>query len=427
MVYVPIVLAAVCAFVWLAWKVFPPAPRTITITSGPVDGMYYQHAQRYADFFRRYGLDATVITSAGSAQNIERLRDTQDPAQVGFVQGGFGLLDRAVAHDNRTNIQTLANVDIEPIWIFSRLKDIDSLWQLQGRRVSIGQIGSGSRLVAIKLLEQVSIEPKDLVVSETTGLSAVKALQDEEIDVAIFVAAPNAPVVKAMLRARGVYLVQIKRSAALTERIPYLEPRLVAQGMLDSASLQPAADIILLTTVASVVVSENLHPTLKRLAIAAAIEVHREATPLSKAGDFPNLKRIDFTSAPDARNTLLHGLPWLERHFNVAQAQWIWRFFAFGLPLAFVAWMLCRLVPAYLRWTLESYINRWYGELKFIEHDLEQAKLSGLDFSRHHTQLRAIETALAHFDAPQEYMKRLYMLRHHIDFVRQKLLTKRGR
>jgi uncharacterized protein len=426
-VFLPACVTALALFFWLGWGVFTPAPNHITITSGAKDGMYYSYAQRYAQVMREYGLTVDVLESAGSAQNIDRLRDTKNPAQVGFVQGGFGQIDRAIASENRTNIQTIANVDIEPVWIFSREKTVDSLMQLQGMRVSIGQVGSGSRLVAIKLLEQVQLEPKDLVVSETTGLGAVKALTTGTIDAAIFVASANAPIVAAMLAAPGVHLVTLKRSAALIERIPYLDPRLVAQGMLTPNGLQPEQDSVMLTTIASVVVSENLHPALKRLTASVARQVHQDAGVFHKAGDFPNLKRIDFSSAPDARATLQHGLPWIEQHLSVAAAQWAWRILLIGLPLALLCWALCYFVPAFMRWTIESYVNRWYGELKFIEHDLESNKMSGLDFAKHNIQLRTIDNAVSQFDAPPEFMKRLFMLQKHTDFVRQKLIVQRGR
>jgi uncharacterized protein len=427
LVFLPTCLIALALFFWLGWSVFAPAPNHLTITSGAKDGMYYGHAQRYAQAFREHGLTVEVVESAGSAQNIDRLRDTQNAAQVGFVQGGFGQIDRAIPSQGRTNIQTIANVDVEPVWIFSRIKDVDSLLQLQGMRVSIGQVGSGSRLVAIKLLEQVRLEPKDLVVSETTGLGAVKALTGGTIDAAIFVASASAPIVAAMLAAPDVHLVTLKRSAALIERIAYLEPRLVAQGMLTANGKQPEQDSVMLTTIASVVVSENLHPALKRLTASVARQVHRDAGVFHKAGDFPNLKRIDFPSAPDARATLQHGLPWIEQHLSVAAAQWVWRLFLIGLPLALLCWGLCYFVPAFMRWTIESYVNRWYGELKFIEHDLETSKLSGLDFAKHNIQLRAIDSAVNQFDAPPEFMKRLFMLQKHTDFVRQKLIIQRGR
>jgi uncharacterized protein len=427
LVYLPSIALAFAAFVWLGWFVFPLAPGKVTITSGAAEGMYHQHAKRYAEYFKNHGLEVDVLTSAGSAQNLERLRDTLHPAQVGFVQGGFGQLDRAKAGANQTGIQILANVDIEPVWVFSRVPSLDSLQQLQGLRVSIGAEGSGSRVMALQLLAQVRLEPKDFVPSEASGMAAAKALEEGKLDVAIFVAAAKAPIVKTMLNIPGVHLVQLKHSTAITERLPYLGPRLIAQGMLDNATAQPAKDMILLTTMASVVASENLHPAIKRLTTAAAMEIHNEATVLSRAGEFPTLKQADFPTAPEARNTLLHGLPWIEQKLSVSQAQWFWRFLFLALPLALFAWLVCSVVPAYLRWILETHINRWYGELKFIEYDMEQAKVSGVDAMRFSKQLQNVDTALSKFEAPQDFMQRLYMLRQHINFVRQKLTAQSGR
>jgi uncharacterized protein len=426
-IYAPVCLLALAAFFWFSLVVFPPAPTHITITSGSKDGMYFRHAQNYAKVFAEFGVTADVVESAGTAQNIERLRDIDNPAQIGFLQGGFGQQDRAKPSENRTNIQTIANIDIEPVWIFARNKEIDSLLQLQGTRVSIGQVGSGSRLVAIKLLEQVKLEPKDLIESENTGLSAVKALSNGSIDAAIFVASAEAPVTQAMLQAKGVHLITLKRSAALIERMPYLEPRLVGQGLLNPQNALPEQDSVMLTTIASVVVSENLHPSLKRLTAAVARRVHAKEGLFHRAGDFPNLKRVDYPSAPDARNTLQHDLHWVELHLPFLWSQWLWRILLIGIPLATICMALCYGVPAFLRWTIESHVNRWYGELKYIEHDLENAKLSGLDFTRHHGQLRAIDSALDNFEAPPEFMKRLFMLQKHTDFVRTKLLSMRGR
>ena len=67
------------------------------------------------------------------------------------------------------------------------------------------------------------------------------------------------------------FMANIRKSAAITERNPYLESRLLAQGTLDARL--PPRDVTLLTTSASLVAREGLHPALKRLAIAVAMPV----------------------------------------------------------------------------------------------------------------------------------------------------------
>lgn len=71
-------------------------------------------------------------------------------------------------------------------------------------------------------------------------------------------------------------------------------------------------------------------------------------------------------------------------------------------------------------------INRWYGELKFIENDLRQASPSGLDFTRFVTRLNSIDKAMMNFAAPKDLMTRSFTLHHHIEFVRLRLQGMRG-
>ena len=76
---------------------------------------------------------------------------------------------------------------------------------------------------------------------------------------------------------------------------------------------------------------------------------------------------------------------------------------------------------------LESRVNRWYGELKYIEHDLAQDAISGLDVSKYHGRLARMEAAMAQFATPRNLMQRFYVLHQHIAFVRQQLYSLRGR
>ena len=97
------------------------------------------------------------------------------------------------------------------------------------------------------------------------------------------------------------------------------------------------------------------------------------------------------------------------------------------LPVTLVAVWLMQLIPAYFRLALESRVNRWYGELKFIENDLSQEVISGLDLTRYLSRLNGIDNTLLAFSCPKDLMARCYMLHQHIEFVRQRLYRMRGR
>lgn len=425
LIRLPVILLAAVTTACLWLFVYPMPATHLSITTAGADGAYYRHAQQYADIFSAHGITLEIQTSDGSQQNLERLRQPLKPADLAFMQGGFGYLGTSLERRDRSRIETLANVDVEPVWLFTRSRELDSLHQLQGLRVAIGPEGSGSRKVALRLLEQARVETKDLTLSKLTGSQAVQALRKNTVDVVLLVAAPEAYMVQNMLSLPGIQLANIQKSAAIAERNPYLEPRLLAQGALDAR--MPPRDITLLTTSASLVAREDLHPALKRLAIAVAMEVHAGGGLFHRAGDFPSLRRIDFPTAPQARDTLAHGLPVLERLLPFWWAQVAQRILLIIVPMALLALWSIRLIPAYLRWLLESRVNRWYGELKFIENDLNHELLSGLDLTRFLLRLNGIDKALMTFAAPKDLMARCYTLHQHIEFVRQRLYRMRGR
>jgi TRAP transporter TAXI family solute receptor len=421
----PMVLAAAAMATGLWLFAYPMPPARLSITTAGADGAYYLHAQHYAERFAAHGITLDIQTSAGSQENLERLRQGMNPSDLALMQGGFGYLGTSLERRDRSRVETLVNVDVEPVWIFTRGREIDSLNQLQGLRVAIGPEGSGTRKVALKLLEQARIEAKDLTLSPLTSSPAVQALRQNAVDVVFLVAAPESFAVQNMLILPGIHLANIRKSAAITERNPYLESRLLAQGTLDARI--PPRDITLLTTTASLVAREDLHPALKRLAIAVAMDVHAGGGLFHRAGDFPSLRRIDFPTAPQAREILTHGLPWLERLLPFWWAQVVERILLIVLPVVLLALWLMRLIPSYLRWALESRVNRWYGELKFIENDLNQESLSGLDLTRFLLRLNGIDRAMMAFATPRDLMARCYTLHQHIEFVRQRLYRMRGR
>ncbi len=418
------ILAATLAIAWLAWSwLYPMPPSRVVISAGMKDGAYHPLAADYAQALSRHGIEAVVLESEGSAHNLRRLESAE--ADVALVQGGFGWSSQAAQTSAYSAVQTLANVGVEGVWIFSRQRELASLLQLRGQRVAAGPEGSGHRVLARQLLAQQHIRDSELRLLPLTGLAAADALARDEADVVIMVAAAGSPAVAKLLRTPGVHLAALQRTVAMAERNNFLEPRLLAQDALGAGL--PPRDVTLLTTHTHLVVRQGLAPALKRLMTAVAMEVQTPGGPFHRAGDFPALRRSDFPTAPQARQVMGHGLDWLERTLPFWWAQVLERLVIVCVPLAVAAWWLSLLIPAWLRWKLESRVTRWYGELKFIENDLRQRTLSDLDMSRLNTRLARMDTAISTLTLPRELAQRWYTLHQHVEFVRHRIFSLRGR
>ena len=425
LIRLPVAAVAAAAVAWLWFFVYPMAPDRLSITTAGKDGAYHRIAMQYADIFASHGIQLDVQISEGSQENLDRLRGPSPASDLALLQGGFGYLGAATGKRERSRIETLANVTTEAVWIFSRNRTITSLNQLQGLRVAVGAERSGNRKVALKLFEQARLDLKDVTLSPFMGLESVTALQAGTVDVVFMVAPRESTTIQGMLNVPGIQLANLYKSAAIIERNPYLETSLLAQGALGSRI--PEHDTVMLTMSTSLVARETLHPALKRLAIAVAMEASNNGGLFHRAGDFPSLRRIDFPTAPMARATLTNGLPWHERLLPFWWAQFAERLVLLVLPVALVTLWLMRRIPDYLRWALQSRVNRWYGELKFIENDLTQQAVSGLDLTRFLSRLNSIDSAVLAFDCPKDLMARCYTLHQHIEFVRQRLYRMRGR
>ena len=425
LIRLPVAAVAVAAAAWLWLFVYPMPPSRLSITTAGKDGAYHRMAVQYQAFFASHGIELDVQTSEGSQENLERLSSLVPSSDLALMQGGFGYLGVEIGKRDRSRIQTLANVNTDAVWIFSRNRNITSLNQLQSLRIAVGSGRSGSRKVALKLFEQARIDAKDLNLLALTGLEAVQALRQGTVDVVFMVSPRDSAVVQNMLNVPGLQLANLHKSPAIIERNPYLEASLLPQGALEARI--PFRDTTMLTMSTSLVARENLHSALKRLAIAAAMEVNNKGGLFHRAGDFPSLRRVDFPISPMARATLTSGLPLHERLLPFWWAQFAERVVLLVLPVMLLAaWLMLR-IPDCMRWALQSRVNRWYGELKFIENDLSQQTLSGLDLTRFLSRLNSIDVAVLAFRCPKDLMARCYTLHQHIEFVRQRLYRMRGR
>jgi uncharacterized protein len=430
LIVLPVFIFAMALFFWLNLVVFPMAPNKVVITSGPKDGMYIIYAQKYAEILRKYGLEVEVLESPGSVQNIERMRSIPQTAQVGIIEGGTNQILPETASDHASEhagIQTIANIDLEPVWIFSRKGEANTLLNFSGKRLSAAEAGSGSRLIVLELMRQLGHERKDFALISAIGSQTIQDLIQNKTDIGIYVAPLRAPYIQKMLAEPKLQLVLLERNAAIVEHMPYLELRPVYKGSINTALNQPSQDSIMLTTVANLVVSDNLHPAVKRLVAQAAREFTNEYNVFYKPGEFPNLSRPDFATALQAREILRFGLGGFEKYLSLRSAQWMWRLLWASPIFLFLYWLTMVSIPKMMRAYIVTCINRWYGELSFIDNDMRQQSASGLDVQKQHTQLRRIEDALSRFDVPKELMQRAYMLKHHIDTVRNHLFMHRGR
>ena len=397
----------------------PAPPRKIVITTGSDAGAYYAYANRYATILARNGITLEVRTSAGSLQNIERLEN--DEAQIGFVQGGV-IDPKGDPDDEESDSQllSLGSVFFEPVWVFYRGdRRFDRLTDLKGKRIAIGQEGSGVRQLAQQLLRANDINPGDHLLP-LSGLKAAEELQQGRIDAAFIIAAENAPVVQVLLRSPGVKVMSFAQAEAYQRRFPFLTKLTLPQGVADLVRDYPPHDVTLLAPTANLVVRDDLHPALQSLLLQAATEVHGRAGFFQRAGEFPAYKDRLLPLSPEAARYFKSGPPFLQRYLPFWLAVLIDRLIVLLIPVFALLIPLLKVAPAIYSWRVRSKVFRCYGELKYLEEDLKQ-RFDTAKLPDYRSRLDVLDEEARGLRVPLAFTDLVYTLREHVNLVRQTL------
>ena len=395
----------------------PAPPRHVVMTAGGESGAYYHFARRYAAILARDGITLEVLPSEGSLQNLDRLQKGE--AQIGFIQGGVIEQPADAEIDGEPEdygLLSLGSMFYEPVWVFYRGETIDRLTDLQGKRIAIGQEGSGIRHLAQRLLDDNEVDFRNNTVP-ISGLDAAEELQQGRIDAAFIIAAEHAPVVQVLLRSPDVKLMSFSQSFAYERRYPFLTRLTMPKGVADLVRDFPPEDTRVLAPTASLVVSEDLHPALQNLLLQAARQVHGKPGFFQTANEFPAYMDGMLPLSSEAERFFKSGPPFLQRYLPFWLAVLVDRLFVLLLPVIALLIPLMRVAPALYSWRVRSKVFRCYGELKFLEDDLKN-HFDRARLPEYRDRLDALDEEAAELHVPLGFTDLVYTLREHVNLVR---------
>ena len=412
-------LLLLIAAVWLVGLALQPAKRkTIVITAGAEGGIYMTFARRYADALANEGIALDIRASSGAVENYQRLKDAKSQYDIGLVQSGTGNAKDA------PNLQTLASVSFEPIWIFYRSgQSIDRLSQFAGKKISVGQPGSGLRTVMLALLAMHGVGVNAAQIVELSATAASQALQDGQLDAAAFIGAPDIPVIDTLLKS-NLQLLNLAQADAIVRRFPSLSKVTFPRGAIDLARDQPPQDVTLLSTTALLVAKKNLHTETSYQLLDAVNEVHGMPSFFADRGEFPNQKIEDFPISDETRRYFRSGRPFLQNYLPFWLANFIEQRFVILLPSIAVFFALLQLVPRLYAYRMRSRLARWYHELKLLEDEIvafgsadPQQRIAWL------RELDEIDDSVAALAIPEPFLRDVYALKHAIGMVHDRIAT----
>jgi len=413
----PLLLLVVAGF-WFASRFIQPAPPdTLTLSTGGEGGAYQRFAAAYQDVLARYDIKLVERPSAGSAENLVRLRDPDQTVDAAFIQGGTARLQED------DTLLSLGGLYYEPLWVFYRadLGTPTRIADLKGHRIAIGGAGSGTHQLASALLDANRMDSHNTRLLAQGGLGLAEAFARGRIDAAFVVGPTESATAWTLLHTPNVKLMNLAQAEAYTRQFPYLHKLVLPRGAIDMATDLPPHDVALVAPLATLVVREDTHPALIDLLMQALQETHGGVGIFQRPGDFPRATAdpgTDFPLSPEATRYYKSGKPWLQRFLPFWAATLVDRMVVLLIPLFAVLIPVMKIAPGIYNWRVKSRIYKRYGELKFLETELEAAPQKRTH-EEWHQRVDAIEGDVNHLPMPLAFSDMIYTLRLHIGLVRK--------
>lgn len=400
------------------WVLVPPPPRSIELATGFPTGLYQQFGEKLQSELTKEGISLKLRTTGGTSDNLALLKDANSGVDFAMVQGGVADLSK------HPDLISIAGVFYEPVWVWYRESSFPSeagrlglLSQLKGKRVSIGNEGSGTLSLASQLLAASGLSLSDIRAEKLKPLDALEKFKKGELDAVFLVSAAEAPLVKNFYETPGIRLMSFEQAEAYVHLFPFLSKVTVPRGVVSIAYDLPRQDIQVLAATATLVGKSDVSPALVTLLLGATYDILKTYSYLQKPGEFPSGTGLDFPLHVDAEIYLKDGPSFLHRHLPFWTAVWIGRFAKIVIPLLVILIPLFTYIPAAKNLLLRLKLSQVYEELKVIERNASNPDLKEKNLK----DLESIERKVGNIKVSMLDAKELYDLKGHVGEVRGRL------
>jgi len=343
-------------------------PNQLTLAIGDPRGDYARMGRLLQSRLAEKGIELKLLESAGSEQNLTYLLENK--ADVAFLQSGLITADKIPA-----DLSSVASVYHEPIFLFYRRNlPLENIADLRGRRVAVGQYGSGTWTEVQRLLQKHELGPQDLQARHLNYSQLQAQLLSNQLDAAFLVAGIDSGIVRDLVSAPEIAVLPFEHYKSYQYYFSHLGKLVIPSGYYSLSDNIPAEDIPLITLMATLVCQKDLHNRLVEVMLIALKDIFEqertnERLPLFSAGDiqFPSERFTTVPLHPTAEVFFTEGPSLLASYFSYHVLFFLGRIKYLLIPMLPALLLFSRVAPGAYRYRLMLLLKAKYKELMALE------------------------------------------------------------
>lgn len=190
--------------IWFLLPSQPPRTNLLRLSAGSAAGLRHKLGERIAEHAEASDIHIVMQATKGSADAIDALIDGK--LDLALVQGGLNV-------EQRDKLRQLAVLNFEPLHLLVSPKvptSEDIFESLRGRRINVGQPGSGTNLLSREILRFANLETGADYEETNLSYEQLMAAESDELPEAVFtVSILPSPIARQLIRKQNYRLVPL--------------------------------------------------------------------------------------------------------------------------------------------------------------------------------------------------------------------------
>jgi hypothetical protein len=226
-------------------------PVSLIFGTGGTSGTYYPIGGALKGVFEASDLidNVQVVSTGASVQNINNISDGLNHIAIVMSDVAYDAVNGDNQFDGEpVDIQALAGLYPNVVQIVATDDSgIESIADLEGKRVGVGKVGSGVEQSATKVIESAGMSYDDLAqVSHTGYADSVTSMSNGNLDAAFFTSGVPNSSITGLMQSTDITFVPVEGDVAdkLLEQYPYYESYTMPAGAPERYDLAEEVDTV---------------------------------------------------------------------------------------------------------------------------------------------------------------------------------------
>jgi TRAP transporter TAXI family solute receptor len=191
----------------------------LSVATGNTGGVYYPYGGAIATVMTKNipGVDATAEVTAAAVDNLKLIGANKADLGFAYPDLAYDAIEGKGNFKGKLPIRILAHLYVSYFHLVSLTgSNIKSVADLKGKKISTGQPGSGTEIVAIRVLEAAGLNPDKDMRRDRLGINeSAGALKDGKIDAFFWVGGLPTAAVLDLAATPGISMSLIAHDDAL--------------------------------------------------------------------------------------------------------------------------------------------------------------------------------------------------------------------